>query len=47
MAASLWIGAVGRAPGPSLTGDVMGATTIIAEIIMPMCWITAGSMPAA
>ena len=47
MAASLWIGgkAVRRVEG--LTGDVMGATTIIAEIIMLMCWITAGSMLAA
>ena len=47
MAASLWIGgkAVRRVEG--LTGDVMGATTIISEIIMLMCWITAGSMLAA
>ena len=42
MAASLWIGgkAVRRVEG--LTGDVMGATTIISEIIMLMCWTTAG-----
>ena len=47
LAASLWIGskAVRRVEG--LTGDVMGATTIVAEIIMLMCWITAGSMLAA
>ena len=46
LAASQWIGgwAVRRVEG--LTGDVMGATTIIAEIIMLICWVTAGSMLA-
>ena len=47
MAASLWIGARAVRRVQGLTGDVMGATTIIAEIIMLMCWITAGSMLAA
>ena len=47
LAASLWIGATSVRRVEGLTGDVMGATTIIAEIIMLMCWITAGSMLAA
>ena len=47
LAASLWIGATSVRRVEGLTGDVMGATTIIADIIMLMCWTTAGSMLAA
>ena len=43
-ALSLWIGQVATRKVEGLTGDVMGATTIAAEIIMLMCWASIGAM---
>ena len=43
-ALSLWIGQAATRKVAGLTGDVMGATTIIAELIMLMCWASVGAM---
>ena len=43
-ALSLWIGQVATRKVGGLTGDVMGATTIIAELTMLMCWASLGAM---
>ncbi len=43
-AVSLWIGQIATRRINGLTGDVMGASTIIAEIMMLMCWASLGAM---
>jgi len=37
-AVSLWIGSLATRHVEGLTGDVMGATTILAEITLLSCW---------
>jgi cobalamin synthase len=41
---SLWIGQIATRRIDGLTGDVMGASTMIAEIMMLMCWAALGAM---
>jgi adenosylcobinamide-GDP ribazoletransferase len=43
-ALSLWIGQIATRKIDGLSGDVMGATTLCAEIIMLMGWATAGAL---
>ena len=43
-ALSLWIGKAATRKIDGLTGDVMGATTIIAELIILMCWASVSAM---
>ena len=43
-ALSLWIGQIATRKIDGLTGDVMGATTLCAEIIMLMGWATASAL---
>jgi cobalamin synthase len=41
---SLWIGQVATRKIDGLTGDVMGATTLCAEIMMLISWASVGAM---
>ena len=43
-ALSLWIGKAATRKIDGLSGDVMGATTIIAELIILMCWASVSAM---
>jgi len=43
-ALSLWIGQIATRKINGLTGDVMGATTLCAEIIMLMSWASVGAL---
>lgn len=43
-ALSLWVGQVARRKVGGLTGDVMGATTIFADIIMLVSWASVGAI---
>ena len=40
IAVSLWIGSLAMRQVDGLTGDVMGATTIIGEIALLSCWVS-------
>ena len=44
LVSSLWIGQIATRRIDGLTGDVMGASTMIAEIMMLMCWAALGAM---
>ena len=47
LALAVWLGQLATRQVGGLTGDVMGATVILTEIIMLMCWASVGSMVPA
>ena len=47
LALAIWIGQLATRHVEGLTGDVMGATVVLAEIIMLMCWASIGGMVPA
>ena len=47
VALALWIGTVAMRQVDGLTGDVMGATTIISEIVLLACWVSLAQLVSA
>ena len=47
LALAIWTGQLATRHVEGLTGDVMGATVVLAEIIMLLCWASVGGMMPA
>jgi len=47
IALALWLGSLATRQVEGLTGDVMGATTIICEIALMCCWVSVGKLVLA
>ena len=47
LALAIWTGQLATRHVEGLTGDVMGATVVLAEIIMLLCWASGGGMMPA